>query len=69
VVDHNVVRLHISVHYPLRVAEVQRFEQLVDVVADVVVLEFGVQGAEVGVVDMLEYEGRGFGLGVADYVE
>ena len=50
-------------------AEVQRFEQLVDVVADVVVLEFGVQGAEVGVVDMLEDEGRGFGLGVADYVE
>ena len=43
-------------------AVVQRFEQLVDVVAHVVVGEFGVEGAEVGVVYVFENEGGGFAL-------
>jgi len=41
----------------------------VDVVAHVVVLELGVEGAEVGVINVLEDKGRGFGLRVADDIE
>ena len=55
VINHDVVRLNISVHYSLAVAEIQRLQQLVDVVADIVVLELWVQVAEVGVVDVLEH--------------
>jgi hypothetical protein len=42
VIDHNVVRLDISVHDAFAVAEVQSLEKLKYVVPYVVVLEFGV---------------------------
>lgn len=57
-IDHNVVRFHISVHDALAVTEVQSLQELEDVVAYVKVVKFGVQAAEVGVVDVFEYEGR-----------
>lgn len=47
----HIVRLDVAVHDAARVAEVERLEQLVDVEADVVVSEGGVQhlrGAGVG---------------------
>lgn len=46
---HDVVGLDISVHDALGVAEIQRFEQLEDVVPDVKVGEFGVESLELGV--------------------
>ncbi len=61
-VDHNVMRLHIAVHDALAVAEVQRLEELEDVVPHVDVVELGVQRAEVRVVDVLEDKRRGFAL-------
>jgi hypothetical protein len=54
VIDHNVVRLHISVHYALAVTEIQRLQQLKYVVSDIVVLEFWVQAPEVGIVNIFE---------------
>lgn len=57
-VDHNVVRLDVAVHNALAVAEVKSLEQLVDVEADVEVVELGIQTPEVGVVDVFEDEGR-----------
>lgn len=68
-VDHNVMRLHIAVHDALAVAEVERFEQLVDVVADIDVVELWVEAAEVGVVYVFEDERRGFALRIPDDVE
>lgn len=56
-IDHNVMRLHVSVHDTLAVAEVQSLEQLQDVEAHIEIVELGVQAPEVGVVDVLEYEG------------
>ena len=64
-VNHNVVRLDIAVHDALAVAEVEGLEQLEDVEAHIKVLKLGVQTAEVGVVDIFEYERRGFALCVA----
>jgi hypothetical protein len=68
-VDHNVMRLHVSVHNALAVAEVQRLKQLQDVEPHVDVVELGVQAAEVGVVDVLEDERRRLALRVPDHVE
>ena len=68
-VDHHVVRFDVAVHDAFGVAEVEGFEELVDVEADVEVVEFGVEGAEVGIVDVFEDEGGGFALAVADDVE
>lgn len=55
-IDHNVMRLDITVHDAFAVAEIQGLEQLIDVVPHVVVLELGVQASEVGVVDIFEYK-------------
>lgn len=57
-IDHNVMRLDITVHDSFAVAEVQSLEQLEDVVSYVVVLELGVQTPEVSVVDVLEDQRR-----------
>lgn len=57
-VDHNVMRFHISVHDALAVTEIKRFEQFEDVESDIEVGELGVEVAEVGVVDVLEDERR-----------
>lgn len=48
------MRLNISVHDTLGVAEVEGFEEFKDVVSDVKVCEFRVEDLEVGVVDVFE---------------
>lgn len=68
-VDHNVVRLDVAVHDALAVAVVEGLEQLEDVVADIDVVEFGIEGAEVGVIDVFEDEGGSLALRVPNDVE
>lgn len=41
-VDHNVMRLHITVHDALAVTEIQRLEELGDVETNIEVVELGV---------------------------
>lgn len=41
-VDHNVMRLYVSVHDSLAMTVVKAFEQLVDIVSNINVVEFGV---------------------------
>ena len=53
-IDHNVMRFHVSVHDALAVAVVERLEELVDVVAYIDIVELGVEAPEIGVVDVLE---------------
>mmetsp|Transcript_14153 Transcript_14153/g.26511 ORF Transcript_14153/g.26511 Transcript_14153/m.26511 type:complete len:211 (+) Transcript_14153:202-834(+) len=55
VVNHDIVRLDVPVHDPLRMAVVESPENLEDVVADVVIGECGIQLLEISVVDVLEY--------------
>jgi hypothetical protein len=56
VIDHNIVRLNVSVHDALAVAEVEGLKEFENVVSHIVVLEFGVQAPEIGVVDIFEYQ-------------
>lgn len=53
-VDHNVVRFDVAVHDALAVAEVKGRQKLEDVVSNIEVGELGVEGAEVGVVDVFK---------------
>lgn len=69
VVDHHIVRFHISVHDAHRVGVVKRFQKLVHVEADVVIRESWVQSAEVDVVDMFKDKSRRFQLRLADRVQ
>jgi len=62
VINHDIVRLDITVHDAFAVAEVQSLEQLEDIVPYVVVLKFGVETPEVGVVDILEDQRGCFAL-------
>lgn len=62
VVNHDIVRLDITVHDALAVAEVEGLEQLEDVISHIVVLELGIEAAEVGVVDVFEDERGRFAL-------
>lgn len=57
-IDHNVMRLHVSVHDALAVAKIKSLEQLQDVESHVKVVELGIQASEIGVVDILENERR-----------
>lgn len=61
-IDHNVMRLHVAVHYALAVAKVERLEEFVDVEAHVEVVELWIEAAKVGVVDILEDERRRLAL-------
>lgn len=58
VINHDVVWLNITVHDALRVTEVQSFENLVDVVANIKISERLVECAEINItgVDKLHYE-------------
>ena len=69
VIDHNVVRLDVSVHDALGMTEVERLEEFENVVPDVVVDETWVEGAEVGVVDILKDQARSLTLAVPDDVQ
>lgn len=53
-IDHNVMRLNVPVHDALTMAVVEGLEQLVDVVANIDVVELRIEAAEVGVVDILK---------------
>ena len=55
VINHDVVRLDIAMHDALAVAKVESLEQLEDIVADIKIVELGIETAEVCVIDMLEY--------------
>ena len=57
-IDHNVMRFHVSVHDALAVAEIERLEQLEDVEADIEVVELWIEASEICVVDILEDERR-----------
>jgi hypothetical protein len=57
-IDHNVMRLDISVHNTLAVAEVKSLEELKDVEPDIDVIKLGVEASKIGIVDVLENEGR-----------
>jgi hypothetical protein len=62
VINHDIVRLDITVHDAFAVTVVQSLQQLEDVVPYVVVLELGVETPEVGVVDILEDQRGCFAL-------
>mmetsp|Transcript_130136 Transcript_130136/g.417604 ORF Transcript_130136/g.417604 Transcript_130136/m.417604 type:complete len:293 (+) Transcript_130136:415-1293(+) len=68
-IDHHIVRLHISVHDALGVAVIQSFQDLEDVVSDVQVGQRRVQSLEVGVVHMLEDQTGRLRLRVPDRVK
>ncbi len=57
-IDHNVMRFHVSVHDTLAVAVVESLKKFVDVVADINVVELRVEIAKVGVVDIFEDQRR-----------
>lgn len=69
VIYHDVMWLHIPMHDSFAVAEVQSFEQFVNVVADIIIDKAGIQSPEVGIVDILENETRCFALTIANHVQ
>jgi radical SAM superfamily enzyme len=52
-IDHHVVRLDVAVHDSLRMAKVERLQQLKHVKPYIKVGEFGIKGLEVGVLDIV----------------
>ena len=70
-VDHDVMRLDIAVHNALRVAEIERFENLKHVEANVEVIEALIQLAEVRIarVDKLSDDRRRLGQGVPHHID
>lgn len=77
-INHNIVRLDISVHDPFAMAEVQclffgehisrgqsaknYLEQFKYVISNIVINEFGVEASEVGIIDVFSYEAGRFAL-------
>lgn len=65
VIDHHVMWLHIPVHDAFAMAKVKSLEELVNIVADIIVNEARIERSEVGIIDVLENKTRGFALIVA----
>lgn len=57
-INHHVVRLHVAMHDAVRMCKVQRLQQLVDIIADIVVAQRRIEDLEVGVLYIFEDEGR-----------
>lgn len=53
-IDHNVMRLDVSVHDSLAVAKVQSLQQLVNVEPNIEIVEFGIEAAKIDIVDIFE---------------
>ena len=68
-IDHNVVRLDITVHDSLAVTEIQCLEKLVDVETDIVVNKPRVKGSKIGVVYVFEDEAGSLALAVSDDIQ
>lgn len=68
-IDHNVMGFDVAVHDAFTMTEVECLEQLEYVVPYIVVNEARVEGAEVGVVDVLEDQARRLALTVSYHVE
>lgn len=68
-INHDIVRLHISVHDTLAVAEIKCFEQLINVEAHVIIRKAGVQCPEIGVVDGFKDQTRSLALVIAHYIQ
>jgi hypothetical protein len=68
-IDHNVMRLDITVHDSLAVAEIEGLQELEDVESNINIVELGVQASEIGVVDMLKDERRCLALRVTNNVK
>ena len=70
-VNHDVVRLHIAVHDSLRVAVIERLQNLEHVEADIEVVETLVEFAEISVtsIDKLSDNGRGLRQWVAHNID
>jgi hypothetical protein len=69
VVDHDVVGLDITMHDAFAVAEVQRLEQFIDIIPDIVVYKTRIKRPKVGVVHILEHKARRLALAVANHVQ
>ena len=69
VIYHDIMWLHIPMHDSFAMAEVQSFEQLVNVVADIIIDEARIQSPEVGIVDVLENKTWGFALTIANHIQ
>jgi len=52
VIDHDVVGLDVSMHDPLRMGEVESFQEFEHVEAYIKVGEFGIEGFEFGVLGL-----------------
>ena len=70
-VNHNIVRLNISVNYSLGVAEVQSFENFIDIESYVIISIGVVKGPEINItsVNVLHDERWGFGHWVSDHID
>ena len=70
VVNHNIVRLYISVHDSFAVTEIKSLENLIDVESDVKIVKTLIESPEVNItgVDVLHYESRCLGHWVSYYI-
>ena len=68
-INHDVVGLHISVHDALAVAEIECFEQLINIEAHVIIRKAGVECPEIGVIDSFKDQTRSLALVIAHYIQ
>jgi hypothetical protein len=61
-VNHDVVRLHVTMHDALAVAEIQSLQELVDVEPNVEIIELRIEAPKIRVVDVFEDQRGGLAL-------
>ena len=69
VVNHDIVGLYITMHDTIRVAVIQRLQELKNVVSNVIIGQRWIQNLEIRIVDVFKDERRRLGLWITHNVQ
>mmetsp|Transcript_14032 Transcript_14032/g.21715 ORF Transcript_14032/g.21715 Transcript_14032/m.21715 type:complete len:307 (+) Transcript_14032:338-1258(+) len=68
-INHDIVRLDIPMHHPIRMTIIQRLEQLKYIIPNIIIRQGRIQYLEIGIIHMLKNQRGGLGLWIPYHIQ